>query len=262
MGEILTYRQISFDTAHIAPGRLVSTTFFEAMRYPALDGSTRVTELDEKPLIRCLMLGPQARQIIFEELGLTGSAFYCPEVVQPFDAPGEGDLDLIVCPVLTPARVTRSNASARRSKPSMRATTVSTSCRTWLTAFAKRTGSITGHFAFHQTYLGILTEVIGSGQEEINIPNRGVRSHTSPQCGATGRTTFRQSSNSLDATRCIRKSAFFSLKSCNRRASRSIGRQPCGSAFIDGPPSAISATPLPIVSARSWIELSYTDLER
>jgi hypothetical protein len=49
-----------------------------------------------------------------------------------------------------------------------------------------------GPFAFFQTYLAIITEVAASAQHEINIPNRGVRSHTTPQRGDTKNTTFRQ----------------------------------------------------------------------
>jgi hypothetical protein len=47
-------------------------------------------------------------------------------------------------------------------------------------------------FAFFQTYLAIIAEVAASTQDETNIPNRGVRSHTTPQCGDTRNTTFRQ----------------------------------------------------------------------
>lgn len=49
-----------------------------------------------------------------------------------------------------------------------------------------------GPFAFFQTYLAIITKVEASGQDERNIPNRGVRSHTTPQRGDTRTTTFRQ----------------------------------------------------------------------
>ena len=48
-----------------------------------------------------------------------------------------------------------------------------------------------GRFAFFQTWLCILTEVEAS-QDERNFPNRGVRPHTTPQMGDTGRTTFGQ----------------------------------------------------------------------
>jgi hypothetical protein len=115
--EILTYRQISFDTAHVArPGRPVKATFFEAVPYPYVDGSTRVTEFDEKPIVRWLMLCPPAHEIILDELALPPGAFHCPEVVRPFYAPGEGDIDLILCPRLSPHQALASNASASRSR--------------------------------------------------------------------------------------------------------------------------------------------------
>ena len=34
--------------------------------------------------------------------------------------------------------------------------------------------------------------VAASAQNETNIPNRGIRPHTTPQCGDTENTTFRQ----------------------------------------------------------------------
>ena len=58
--EILTYRQISFDTAHIAPGQQLKATFFDASPYQILDGSARITDFDEKPMVRWLMLAPSA----------------------------------------------------------------------------------------------------------------------------------------------------------------------------------------------------------
>jgi len=192
MGEVLTYRQISFDRAHIAPRQLVKPRFFEAAGYPWLDGSTRITELDEKSLIRWLMFSPEARHVIFEELGLPSTTFYRPEVIQPFYAAGEGDLDLVLCPPTSPnvgygvecKRVKVETVNAGQDRINKLQDVAYGVCQ------ANRLYD--GCFAFHQTYLAILTEVTGAGQDEINIPNRGVRAHTSPQRGDTGRTTFRQ----------------------------------------------------------------------
>ncbi len=192
MGEVLTYRQISFDTAHVLPGRPVNARFFEAARYPVVDGSTRITEVDEKPLIRWLMLCPQARGIILDELGLPPTSFYCPEVVQPFFSPGEGDLDLILCPQLF------SSAGYALECKRVKVETVNAGqdrinkLQDVAYGVSQANKLYNGPFAFHQTYLTILTEVTGAGQDGINIPNRGVRSDTSPQRGETGRTTFRQ----------------------------------------------------------------------
>ncbi len=100
MGEVLTCWQISFDTVHIASGQPCEARFFEDAPYPYMENSTRVTEFDEKPIVRWLMRCPPSRQIILEELRLPADAYYCPEVVSPFYAPGEGDIDL--CPSLAP----------------------------------------------------------------------------------------------------------------------------------------------------------------
>lgn len=191
--EILTYRQISFDTAHIAPGQPVQARFFEAVPYPYIDGSTRVTEFDEKPIVRWLMLCPPAREIILDTLGLPVTAFYRPEVVRPFYAPGEGDLDLVLCPQLYPCegfaleckRVKVESLNAGHDKIN-KLQDVAGGVR-------QANKLYDGPYAFFQTYLAIITEVeASSGQADWNIPNRGVRSHTTPQRGDTRRTTFRQ----------------------------------------------------------------------
>ena len=191
MAEVLTYRQISFDTARIAPGQPVKATFFEAAPYPYVDGSTRVTEFDEKPIVRWLMLCPPSREIILDELGLPAAAFYCPEVVRPFYAPGEGDLDLILCPPLSPReafaiqckRVKVESVNAGQDKINKLQDIAGGVCQA--------NKLYNGPFAFFQTYLAIITEVAASGQDE-NIPNRGVRPYTTPQRGDTRTTTFRQ----------------------------------------------------------------------
>ena len=43
MGEVILYRQISFDTAHIKAGSRLNATFFEVSSTPYLDGSAAVT---------------------------------------------------------------------------------------------------------------------------------------------------------------------------------------------------------------------------
>ena len=71
MGEVLLYRQISFDTAYVArPDRPFRAKFFEAEEYPVIDGSTRITAFDEKLIVRWLMLMEPVRRVILEELGL------------------------------------------------------------------------------------------------------------------------------------------------------------------------------------------------
>jgi hypothetical protein len=103
MSEILTFRQVSFDSAHIArPDRPFSATFFESALSPYVDGSTRVTEFDEKTIIHWLMLCPAARHLLLEMVGLPPDSFYQSQVVQPLYSTGESDLDLILCSRLSP----------------------------------------------------------------------------------------------------------------------------------------------------------------
>jgi hypothetical protein len=193
VGEILSFRQVSFDSAHIArPDRPFSATFFESAPTPYVDGSTRVTEFDEKTIIHWLLLCPASRHLLFEMLGLPPDAFYQSQVVQPFYSMGEGDLDLIVCSRLSPheavaiecKRVKVETVNAGQDRINKLPDTARGVCQ------ANRIYN--GPFAFFQTYLAIITEVAASLQHEINIPNRGIHSHTTPQRGDTKNTTFRQ----------------------------------------------------------------------
>jgi len=191
MGEVLTYRQRTFDTVHIAPGQSVQARFFET--YPYMDGSTRVTEFDEKQIVRWLMLCRNSRDLILEALHLPPAAFYCPEVVSPFYAPGEGDLDLILCPPLSPdeavvlecKRVKVESVNSDQDKMNKLQRVGSGVCQT------KRLYNL---HAFSETYLAIITEVDATSQDQdvSNVLFRGVRSHSTPQEGDTKTTTFKQ----------------------------------------------------------------------
>jgi hypothetical protein len=193
MSEIVTFRQISFDSAHITqPHQGFGATFFQPAPYPFVDGSTRVTEFDERTIIHWLLLCPASRHVLLETLGLPPDAFYQSAVVQPFYAPGEGDLDLILCPRLTPHEAVA--IECKRVKVETvnvgedRVNKLQDAAR----GVCQANRLYNGPFAFFQTYLAIITEVAASLQHETNIPNRGVRSHTKPQSGDTKNTTFRQ----------------------------------------------------------------------
>jgi hypothetical protein len=192
MVEHLTFHQTSFDTVHIArPDRGFTAAFFEVGPYPYLDGASRVTEFDEKLLVRWLMLVPFSRQLIFGQLAIPNEAWYAPEVVQPFYMPGEGDIDLMVCPRLSPHLAIA--LECKRVK--VESLNVGQDRVNKLQGVAggvhQANNLYHGPFAFFQTYLCILTEVNAS-QDERNIPNRGVRPYTTPERGDTKRTTFRQ----------------------------------------------------------------------
>ena len=252
--ENLTYRQISFDTAHIAPGHPVKATFFEAAPYAYVDGSTRVTEFDEKTIVRWLMLCPPSRHIILEELGLPATAFYQPEVVRPFYSPGEGDLDLILCPQLWP-REALALECKRVKVESVNAGQDKINKLQDVAGGVRQANKLyNGPFAFFQTYLAIITEVEASGQAERNIPNRGVRSDTTPQRGTPARPHSGKLWNSQAAPSFTTMSGSFSSRSCSRRVSRSTSRRQSASASTDVPSGAISTTASPTASGRSCDE--------
>jgi hypothetical protein len=139
------------------------------------------------------MFYPEPRKLILQGLRLPATAFYCPEVVSPFYAPSEGDLDLVLCPPLSPhealalecKRVKVVSVNADQDKITKLQGIGGGVCQ------ANRLYN--GRHAFFQTYLVIITEVEASGQDERNIPSRGLRSHTTPQRGGdTMTTTFKQ----------------------------------------------------------------------
>lgn len=193
MGEYLIYRQVSFDTVHVSLNQPGSATFFEVAPYPSVDdGSARVTAFDEKPIIRWLMLCPSSRQIILEELGLPPDAFHRPEVVQPFYAPGEGDIDLIICPRLSPHQAVAFECKRVKVESVNIGKDKVNKLQDVAGGVRQANKLYNGSAAFFQTYLAIITEVDATGQGEINIPNRGIRSDTTPQRGDTRTTTFKQ----------------------------------------------------------------------
>ena len=181
--EQLTFLQTSFDTVHIArPDRPFTAAFFEVPPYPYVDGSSRVTEFGEKPLVRWLMLAPFSRQLILERLSLSPDTRYRSEVVRPFYMPGEGDLDLILCPRLSPhlafalecKRVKVESVNAGQEK---------------INKLQDVEGGVhqanrlyKGPFAFYQTYLCIITEVDGDSDDV----DQSFRSHAD-QIGAKRR---------------------------------------------------------------------------
>jgi hypothetical protein len=156
-----------------------------------VDGSTRVTEFDEKLIIRWLMFYPAAREIILEALRLPATAFYCPEVVSPFYMPSEGDIDLIRYPPWSPSeafaleckRVKVESVNADQDKITKLQHVGGGVCQ------GKR---LYDRHTFSQTYLAIITEVDATGQDDRNIFTRGIRSYTTPQQGDTKTTTLRQ----------------------------------------------------------------------
>src|ERR1035438_158650 len=95
---VLTFRQLSFDTVHFPAGSCIpaKTEMFNANPY-LVGGSHAVLEMDEWSLVHWLMSFAPVRSVILEELGRGPGAFHRTEVVQPFYAGGEGEMDLLVC---------------------------------------------------------------------------------------------------------------------------------------------------------------------
>jgi hypothetical protein len=136
-----------------------------------------VTDLDERSLIRWLMLFSPVRSIIFEELGRSAAAFFRPEVVGPFYCSGEGEMDLLVCERMAPhealvveaKRVKVEIVNAERDEVHK------------IKDVAKgvhQANTLYERFAFFQHYLAVITAVGASEQDDATIVCRGLRSDT------------------------------------------------------------------------------------
>lgn len=179
----LKYRQVSIDTTHI-PGfpRKWQRTLFDPSPY--LDGSTHVTQLDEKPLIRWMMLCESARRLFFKELGFSASAFYQPEVVEPFYSGNDGELDLIVCDRDAPhkaAAIEFKRVKVTVLDPEHHQLNKLEDTRDGV----RQANRHYNKFGFAQTYLTVLTATDASAQENTNIPCRGIDPSATPDYGAT-----------------------------------------------------------------------------
>jgi hypothetical protein len=189
MAEHLIYRQTSYDTRRVLPERHRQASLFDVGPY--LDGSAGITELEEKPLVRWLMLNPSARGLMLEVLRLPPDATYRCEVVEPFYAPGERDIDLILCPRLSPQLAIALDCKRVKVKGLNAERDHVNKLRDVASGVDQANKLYKGRNAFFQTYLCIITEAEAFDADE-NVPNRGVRYYTKPARGDTGRTTFRQ----------------------------------------------------------------------
>jgi hypothetical protein len=151
MAELIVSHQISFDTAQVRSSNApLTVSFFEASPYPYIDGSIRVTDFDEKSIVRWLMLYLQSRRIIFEGLGLSHMASYAPELVQTFSLRVKVTSTSFFVRDYRLTRLLLSNASALRSKQSKRARTKSTSYTRSSRVCARPTSStVVGAFSRH-----------------------------------------------------------------------------------------------------------------
>jgi hypothetical protein len=132
-----------------------------------------------------------ARQMLLQELGFPGSAFCKPEVVEPFYAPGSGDLDLLIWHPRAPDRAIA--LECKKVKVAIKnAGQDRVNGLRHVGDCVEQANRLYRGFGFHQTYLCVITEVEASGQEPITVLNRGVRPDSVPERGDSRTTTFRQ----------------------------------------------------------------------
>lgn len=188
----LIYRQISFDTTRISPGRNQNVRLFDASSHAIIDGSERVTEINEGTIVRWLMLEPMARALFLEELGFPLEAEHHTEVVRPFYTHGEGDIDLIIYPPFSPHRAIAFECKRVKVEYINSSQDKINKLNGVASGVRQANKLYKGRWGFFQTYLVIITEIDSSAEKETNIPNRGARTHTKPDNGDTQKTTFRQ----------------------------------------------------------------------
>ncbi len=194
MGKLVRFRQVSFDAVEFAPstGRRAAATAFDATATPLEDEGDRVTDLDEASAVRWLMQHEPARHLVFRELGLPFDALHRQAVVQPFYAPGRGDIDLLICPPCCPAcavaveckRVKIESLSAEHDRVNKLGGV--------RRGVQQANRLARGKFRFFKTWLAVIMEAESSRQTGINIPSRGVRANTVLHGANAGVLTFEQ----------------------------------------------------------------------
>jgi len=173
---VLTFRQLSFDTLHFAAGSRVPerTSLFEANPY-LIGGRLAVLDFDEQQILRWLISIEPVRSLILEELGRNRSAFVRPEVVEPFYAIGEGEIDLLICDQHMPAEALIMEAKRVEVEIQRPERDVVRKIRN-IARGVQQANSRYEKFGFFEHYLAIITAVDASNQHDSNIPNRGLHS--------------------------------------------------------------------------------------
>jgi hypothetical protein len=167
MAMVLTFHQTSIDTNHVKRiDRSWRAPFFDARHY--LDSSTRVTDLSEQQIVRWILLCEPARRLLFNQLGFPASAFYEPEVIEPFFDRGKGDLDLVLC---TPHRPQETTAVELKR---VKVTVLDTENDQLNKLHDTREGvgqanRLYNKFGFFQSYLGIVSAIDASRQSHERI---------------------------------------------------------------------------------------------
>lgn len=180
MTEIVTFRQVSFDTLELRPDERVGGAAGEAVLFdPSRDsepgdsepGRHSVMSYDERAIIRWLMEPGPVRELILGEIGLPLNSRSFLETTSPFYKDGEGDLDLILYHVnrlavaLECKRIKAENVTAGEDRINKLQGTA---------RGVQQVNRLYEKFGFHQTWLAIITEVFAASQDEATIVMRGL----------------------------------------------------------------------------------------
>jgi hypothetical protein len=146
--------------------------------------------MSEQEIVRWVLLCDPARRLLFEALGgFAPEAFYKPEVVQPFFDPGKGDLDVLVC------NRNRPQEAAAIEIKRVKVTVLDMENDRLNKLEDARVGvrqanRLYDTLGFFRSYLGILSVIDASRQDDFNIPCRGINSASKSNYGDV--TTFKR----------------------------------------------------------------------
>jgi hypothetical protein len=176
---VLTFRQLSFDTAHFSAGSRVPERFSMFEANPGfVGGKCSVMDFDEHGILKWLVSYEPSRSVLLEELGRRRSAFVQTEVVQPFYAPGQGDIDFLACDRDVPQQALIMEAKRVEVEVETRERDVVRKLRD-VAKGVQQANTRYDHFGFFQHYLAVITAVDASEQNENNVPSRGLRADSS-----------------------------------------------------------------------------------
>jgi hypothetical protein len=175
----LLWEAVVLDSAPLDPNRKVE--FFVD---PPFSSPERVTSLDEKTLVRWLMQCELARALIFQKLHREPSAFHATEIIEPFYAHGEGDVDLLLCNRRDPDAAVA--LECKRIK--VEGLDIKNDHMNKLPDAAlavQQANKLYEKCGFLETYLAILIAIDSSRQLDSNIPCRGLRPGSTHDYGET-----------------------------------------------------------------------------
>jgi hypothetical protein len=192
MGEILTFRQSTFDTIRFSQGETIgSLTAFGPDSDRKQQHYNNIHLLSEQQIIKLLLRKPQVRSDIEAELRLGANNTYYTEITEPFYTRGTGDIDVAIVPEQKPAESVALVGKKLKVDILNDGEDRLTGLQKLRKAVRQANKFIESKNRFSRVYLTIITE-ISAIRHDVTCVYRGLRSDTRPQQGDISRTTQAQ----------------------------------------------------------------------